>query len=92
VVSTRSHGSSTPSGEDTTGTVPGDIVADERDPGGDDYRLARKISAGVLIALVSIMVIGDVLSISRPVEPATLVALLLAALGLLSVDAPGLRR
>lgn len=61
-------------------------------PSDGEYRAARQWSAGLLTALVVVIVLGDQTGIMRPVEPATLFGLLLAAAGLLAVDLPGLRR
>lgn len=67
-------------------------MGDEDEPT-NDYRLARQVSAGLLIAVVGFMVIaGSFEGLGRPVEPIVLVSLLVAAAGLLSVDLPGLRK
>lgn len=67
-------------------------MRDER-PTDGDYRKARQISAGVLIALVGIIVVGDVFEPGPPaIDLPVMVALLLTAAGLLAVDIPGLRR
>lgn len=58
----------------------------------NEYRTARQLSAGLLIALVVVVVVADQFGIGRPVEPTTLLALLLTAAGLLAVDVPGLRK
>ena len=70
----------------------GGQVPDE--PANDgDYRTARQLSAGMLTALVGLLVVADVLGISaRPVDPVVLGALLITSAGLLSVDLPSLRR
>lgn len=57
-----------------------------------DYRIARQASALLLIALVVVIVLSDSLGIGRQVEPLILVALLVAAAGLLAVDLPDLKR
>ena len=57
-----------------------------------EYRLARQVSAFLLIAVVVVIVLGDVVSDHYEVDPLVLVPLLLASAGLLAVDIPGLRR
>lgn len=66
--------------------MPEDEPANVRLP----YRQARQAAAILLIALVAVIVIGDMLMDGYAVDPLVLVPLLLAAAGLLAVDIPGL--
>lgn len=67
-------------------------MADEQ-PDDGDYRTARQVSAGILILLVGVIVVGDLLEPGPPAyDLPVMVALLLTAAGLLAVDIPGLHR
>lgn len=67
-------------------------MSDESKPNDGDYRNARQISAGLLIAAVVLVVVADSLQFGRDADPLVLSAILVTAAGLLAVDLPGVRR
>lgn len=68
------------------------LVGEQRDPGPEhDYRTARQTCAGVLIALVVVLVVNASLS-NRAVDMPAVIALLATAAGFLAVDIPAVRR
>jgi hypothetical protein len=62
-----------------------------RQPGANEYRVARQASGLLLVVLVFVIVSLDVFRTDFDVNPLVLVPILLTAGALFSVDVPGLR-
>lgn len=67
------------------------MATDERRPGSDPYRTARKWLAALVFVVVAVLAMIDALRTDYAVEPLVLGPLLISGLALLAIDAPGLR-